>query len=273
MPCSRGWSRAAVDPGTRLRVERVPAIGRPTVRLRLHPNEVTMAQLGVIQRVVPALGSIALPVLRDRLRASDTVVVGDLAETSGLDALTSCGLVAELVDLDDYNSHVRRNLPPPREPAWSSARATLEVVVLPSFSDELVIRLWEVGDRGQLQLGSLGIQIWGRHFCRARWTFSTGEPVDLEFRPERLIDSLGELDDSPYELVRVSRTDEPLERRMLDGTRFEITARIGDETRSRSVLGDGEAADRRLIENVFARAARSLRDPEGLACLSPHLRA
>lgn len=151
------------------------------VRLRLRlQGPVTPAQLRCLRAVFPPLAVIPPAALRQRLSTCSYFVVGSVAQTDSTQALArlcEAGLNCSLTERYDVD-YVRRILQAP--PAWASAKERGEVVFMPSFSPELILRFWN-DERGRhMHLSRLNVMIGHRHFSLARWLTSTSEEAGPE---------------------------------------------------------------------------------------------
>jgi hypothetical protein len=163
---------------------------RHCIRLRFAASP-DATQLEMLRATFPHLAELAPSTLRERLSERPVVVLrGVFSRVEGdavVKQLADVGLEAELFGNDYGLPYLRRTLPAPN-PTWEPAETALEVVFRPSFTPEVIVRLWTHESRARLQLGSLnthGIRCTNR--CsdqpphRSR---STAWPIDPSGRAE-----------------------------------------------------------------------------------------
>lgn len=138
------------------------------ITLKERPSPI---QLKVLRELFPQLRQVSPATLRVRLATSLSVVCHSDAEQ--IDALqrraeeTNIGL--EFFDESDYTAdYVRRTLPAP-PPTWAHAENSIEAVFRPSFSPELIIRVWADKSKAHLQLASSNASMWCRMSSPPEW--------------------------------------------------------------------------------------------------------
>lgn len=148
------------------------------VRLTLD-GPVTPAQLRRLRAEFPPLGAVPPGALRERLSACSRFVVGNIATSDSLGVLARLreeGLFVELAR--EYGTeYLRQVLPGPLE--WLSATERAEVIFMPAFSPEVVVRFWS-GSGIRMHLASLNVMASDRHFSVARWLTSASEDAGPE---------------------------------------------------------------------------------------------
>lgn len=181
-PSSLASHREALEPlGIALEVIPDPPSRHP-VRIVL-AGPPTAAQLRALRARFEALAHHPPASLRDHLARWPRCVVGACLPDE-LDAarreLEPLGVGVEPVGEYGHEA-VLAVVPGPPQPEWDDAEATLEVVFLPSFHPEVVLRAWTRDGRSRAQLASVGTQVARTRLGWAPWLF--GE--DDEVPPER----------------------------------------------------------------------------------------
>ncbi|MCA9612611.1 MAG: hypothetical protein R3B99_29050 [Polyangiales bacterium] len=154
------------------------------IRLRFTapPDE---TQLERLRATFPHLAELAPATLRERLSEQSVVVLRGLFSRDEGDAvvlqLANVGLDAEPFGNDYGLPYLRRELPAP-DATWESAETALEVVFRPSFTPEVIVRLWTHDARDRLQLSSYNALVYHEHFGAPHW-----QNEDLYPRRERKI--------------------------------------------------------------------------------------
>ena len=194
----------------------------------------TTAALAGLRALFPSLAAVPVARMRAALDEWPVCVVGTVTRGDA-DALRAqvraLGIGIELFTDEDYPTYVGALLPGSAECARASDAC--ELLVLPSFSPELVIRLWIAEGRGHLQVASMGTSVWARRFDRPPWLGREhASPTDAA-APERPGTSTGEVPAS--EVARLLEDAwsvvEPSRRAGLDGTSLVIEVRTGTRRR------------------------------------------
>ncbi|MBO6940333.1 MAG: hypothetical protein JJ863_35495 [Deltaproteobacteria bacterium] len=187
------------------------------------------------------------------------------------DRLSAVGVGIELVSDEDYGAYVAALLPKPPE-SWSRSQHALELVCRPSFSPEVVIRLWSDAETSRLQLASLGTSIWLRRFNLPPWLRprarrvalrGSGKPKEPTVPPEvphaESVDAPGALP-----LIEMGlRLPQPAATAGLDGMNVTLIARGESETITREVWSPRpEDPAFELLQRVHGLASQQLSDPE-----------
>lgn len=175
----------------------------------------------------------------ERLSACSRFVVGSVQRADSarvLATLQNVGLSCEL--RGEYGAdYLRKLLSAPA--AWTSANERGEVVFLPSFSPEFVLRFWREGGGVHLHLATLNLLIYHRHFGgAARWLTSAS------------------VDAGPMEVAHEEFADAPS---AFAGVFAETLPPNAAENR-RAVIFDGMPLEVR-IETAGKRADRSFHAP------------
>ena len=146
------------------------------IRLRLEapPNA---KQVKGIRALFPELASQPPATLMKRLRSGAEPVVATVGaqRAQRLRAeLLALEIPSEIYGIDDYGpAYLRKLLPAP--PAWGAARERGEFVFMPSFSPEVVLRMWKHGTADHAHLAALDTNVFVAHFNVARWLREEGE--------------------------------------------------------------------------------------------------
>lgn len=139
----------------------------PRVKLRVHLDRPADARaLAALRRAVPDLANQSLATLRRRLERHPWFVV----EAADLEGLVAAGLRVERVPVCDYETLVAC-LPPPFA-GWSDASPRAEILFLPSFDPEVMIRLAE----GTVQLCTMSAPLGSSRFGISRWLIGDCDP-------------------------------------------------------------------------------------------------
>lgn len=230
----------------------------------------TTAQLRALRARFEALAQLPPSSLRDHLTRWPRCVVGALLQDE-LDAtrrdLEPLGVTIEPVG--EYGADtLRAVLPGAPQPDWDAAEAALEVVVLPSFHPEVVLRAWAGKGRSWTQLASLGTQLWRTRYNQPPWLVGDDEDVP----PEDPSSEVAELADDVAALVDAALALPPTRPRIgLDGVIVALRARRGDRVHDVETWSPTPSCHPELVRLLVALrlgARRALSHPASVARLT-----
>lgn len=251
----------------------------------------SIEQLRALRFVQPRLAELPPQELQRYLGRRRIWVIADLC-VDDFDRtraeLERVGIHAELTSFADYTPEYLRRVLPPAPPEWDRSEQRLEVVFRPSFSPEVILRLFRDGSRCTLQLASMSTSVWERHFNAPEWleirrkvvmrsssprpSASPAAPIDAE--PEEPLEQAIEetvLVDADDELFAAAHAVPALDAGFgLDGMFVTMTSRRGSETVSRECWSPSTArcpALHRVLTRLDRLAWGGLSTPASRACL------
>ncbi len=247
-----------------------------TVRLSLS-GPPTNAQLVGLRGVFPNLALMPPAELRTHLVEWPVCVVGSVAASDSgplAERVAALDVGIEFVAHGDYQPDYVASLMPGPPGSWETSDTSLELVFCPSFSPEVVVRLWEGQATSRAQLVSLGVSIWVRRFNPPPWLRAKRRAVhapglatreEPPVPPERphaecvAVASIGPLVDLALGLAKPASTQG------IDGMTIRVTARRGTRTEVRELWSPGpdtnpEAFE--LLQRAHSLASEGLHEPQ-----------